>query len=194
MVEIFFFDNSDYLRPDQSQWIIDNVLDERYCIHEAITDGHGDAVFAILKPGVILSSRYDAKIKFSSDFPGWEIHRVWDPSIWAAMEVGKFKQENFNGRWYVQGQTPTPEFRNFVDCYLKDWTGFVKETVFDVNCLVLDESHVIFSSYNKEVFDFCQKHKIEPIICELRHSYFWDGGISCCTQDIRRRGNLETYL
>jgi hypothetical protein len=28
----------------------------------------------------------------------------------------------------------------------------------------------------------------------LRHSYFWDGGISCCTQDIRRRGGLETYL
>ncbi len=66
--------------------------------------------------------------------------------------------------------------------------------VFDVNCLVLDESHVIFSAYNKEVFDYCRKHKIEPIISELRHSYFWDGGISCCTQDIRRRGGLETYL
>jgi hypothetical protein len=37
-------------------------------------------------------------------------------------------------------------------------------------------------------------HHIEPIICELRHKYFFDGGISCCTQDIRRRGSLETYL
>ena len=46
----------------------------------------------------------------------------------------------------------------------------------------------------KEVFDFCKQHKIEPIISELRHSYFWDGGISCCTQDIRRRGGLESYL
>jgi hypothetical protein len=70
----------------------------------------------------------------------------------------------------------------------------VAETVFDVNCLVLDESHVIFSAYNRDVFDFCWRHAIEPIICELRHSYFWDGGISCCTQDIRRRGGLETYL
>ena len=68
------------------------------------------------------------------------------------------------------------------------------ETVFDVNCLVLDEQHVIFSAYNKTVFDFCARHKINAIICELRHSYFWDGGISCCTQDIRRRGGLETYL
>jgi hypothetical protein len=189
-----FFDNSDYLRPDQSRWIVENVLGPEYRVHEAITDGHGDAVFAILKPGVILSSRYDAKIRFAEEFPGWKIHRVWDSSIEAAMKVGKFKHENFNGRWYVQGQTPTPEFSRFVDTYLNDWVGLVSETVFDVNCLVLDEQHVIFSAYNKGVFDFCETQGITPIISELRHSYFWDGGISCCTQDIRRRGGLETYL
>lgn len=189
-----FFDNSEFLRPDQTQWIIDNVLGPDYRIHEAITDGHGDAVFAILKPGVILSSKHDQNLHFDQDFPGWEVCKIWDPSIWAAMEVGKFKEENFNGRWYVQGQTPTAEFANFVDTYLTKWTGFVSETVFDVNCLVLDEQNVIFSAYNRQVFDFCQLHKINPIICELRHSYFWDGGISCCTQDIRRRGGLESYL
>lgn len=189
-----FFDNSDFLRPEQSRWIIENVLDDRYRIHEAVTDGHGDAVFAILKPGVILSSKHDVNLNFDRDFPGWEVCKVWDPSIWAAMEVGKFKYENSPGAWYVQGQTPTPEFTDFVNTYLTQWTGFVAETVFDVNCLVLDEQHVIFSNYNREVFDFCRQHGIEPIISELRHSYFWDGGISCCTQDIRRRGGLETYL
>lgn len=189
-----FFDNSDFLRPEQTRWIVDNCLGPEYRIHEAITDGHGDAVFAILKPGVILSSKHDVNLNLAGDFPGWDVLKIWDSSIWAAMEVGKFKEDNFNGRWYVQGQTPTPEFANFVDTYLNKWTGFVSETVFDVNCLVLDESHVIFSAYNKDVFDFCKRHKIEPIICELRHSYFWDGGVSCCTQDIRRRGGLETYL
>lgn len=189
-----FFDNSDFLRPKQSQWIIDNVLDDRYRVHEAVTDGHGDAVFAILKPGVILSSKHDVNLDFERDFPGWEVCKVWDPTIWAAMEVGKFKYESSPGAWYVQGQTPTPEFTDFVNTYLTQWTGFVAETVFDVNCLVLDEQHVIFSNFNREVFDFCRRHGIEPIISELRHSYFWDGGISCCTQDIRRRGGLETYL
>jgi len=189
-----FFDNSDFLRPEQSQWIVDNVLGPDYRIHEAVTDGHGDAVFAILKPGVILSSKHDENLDLEKDFPGWDILRIMDSSIDAAMEVGKFRYENFNGRWYVQGQTPTAEFSNYVDTYLSKWVGYVKETVFDVNCLVLDESHVIFSAYNKQVFDFCKKHHIEPIISELRHSYFWDGGISCCTQDIRRRGGLETYL
>ena len=192
--EDVFFDNSDFLRPDQTAWIRANVLDSRYRVHEAVTDGHGDAVFAILKPGVILSSKHDMHLDLARDFPGWEVLKVWDSSIWAAMEVGKFKYEESPGAWYVQGQTPTPEFTAFVDTYLNRWTGFVAETVFDVNCLVLDESNVIFSAYNKPVFDFCRSHGIEPIISELRHSYFWDGGISCCTQDLRRRGGLERYL
>lgn len=189
-----FFDNSEWLTTAQMEWIRDNVLDSRYRVRRAVTNGHGDAVFAILKPGVILSSIHDADINYKEDFPGWEVCKVWDASIIAAMEIGKFKYENFNERWYVQGQTPTSEFAKFVDTYLSKWTGYVKETVFDVNCLVLDEQHVIFSSHNKMVFDFCKKHNIEPIICELRHKYFFDGGISCCTQDIRRRGGLETYL
>ena len=189
-----FFDNSDYLKPEQTQWIVENCLGPEYRIHEAVTDGHGDAVFAILKPGVILSSKHDVNLDLARDFPGWEVLKIWDSSIWAAMEVGKFKYENNPGAWYVQGQTPTAEFTEFVDTYLNQWTGFVAETVFDVNCLVIDEENVIFSAYNKDVFDFCHKHKINPIISELRHSYFWDGGISCCTQDLTRRGGLETYL
>lgn len=189
-----FFDNSDFLKPNQTRWIVDNVLGPEYRVHEAVTDGHGDAVFAILKPGVLLSSKHDVNLDLARDFPGWDVCKIWDSSIWAAMEVGKFKYEQSPGAWYVQGQTPTPEFTKFVDTYLNKWTGFVAETVFDVNCLVLDESHVIFSAYNREVFDYCRRHRIEPIISELRHSYFWDGGISCCTQDIRRRGGLETYL
>jgi hypothetical protein len=189
-----FFDNSEFLRPEQTQWIVDNVLGPDYRIHEAVTDGHGDAVFAILRPGVILSSKHDVNLDLAGDFPGWDVCKIWDSSIWAAMEVGKFKYDSNPGAWYVQGQTPTPEFTKFVDTYLTKWTGFVAETVFDVNCLVLDESNVIFSAYNRDVFAFCERHKINPIISELRHSYFWDGGISCCTQDIRRRGGLETYL
>lgn len=192
--EDVFFDNSEFMTPEHVAWIRDNVLDERYRVHRAQTNGHGDAVFAILKPGVIISSLHDADINYKESFPGWEVCKIWDPTIWAAMEVGKFKYETLNGEWYVQGAKPTENFAKFVDTYLRKWTGFVQETVFDVNCLVLDEQHVIFSSYNKQVFDYCKKHHIEPVICELRHKYFWDGGISCCTQDIRRKGSLEKYL
>ena len=81
------------MKPEQTQWIVDNCLGPEYRIHEAITDGHGDAVFAILKPGVILSSKHDAHLHLATDFPGWEVLKIWDSSIWAAMEVGKFKYE-----------------------------------------------------------------------------------------------------
>lgn len=189
-----FFDNSPWLTTEQMHWVKDNVLDSRYRVHRAVTDGHGDAVFAILKPGVILSTMHDVNIDYQQDFPGWEVCRITDSTIDAAMAMGEFKHHSLDGRWYIPGCQPTEQFANFVDSYLKDWTGYVKETVFDVNCLVLDEHHVIFSSYNKTVFDFCKKHNIEPIIVNLRHNYFWDGGISCVTQDIRRRGGLETYL
>jgi len=189
-----FFDNSEWMTTEQMHWIRDNVLDERYRVHLAVTDGHGDAVFATLKPGVILSTMYDEHIDYQQDFPGWDVLKINDATIVAAQEIGKFRYESLDGRWYLPGEMPSPQFANFVDTYLKDWTGESKETVFDVNCLVLDEEHVIFSGYNKSVFDFCEKHNITPIISELRHKYFWDGGISCCTQDIRRRGELETYL
>jgi hypothetical protein len=189
-----FFDNSEWMTDTHMIWIKDNVLDDRYRVHRAKTNGHGDAVFAILKPGVIISSMHDVDIDYQDSFPGWEVCKIDEATISAAIEVGKFKSDSFNGRWYVPGVDPTSEFANFVDTYLNKWTGFVKETVFDVNCLVLDEQHVIFSSYNKEVFEFCKSHNIEPIISPLRHKYFNDGGISCCTQDIRRRGGLETYL
>lgn len=188
------FDRSEWMTQEHMEWIRDNVLDDRFQVRRCQTNGHGDAVFAILKPGVILSSMHDADINYKETFPGWEICKVNESTISAGMQVSDFKKENFNERWYVQGVEPTGQFANYVDTYLSTWTGFVKETVFDVNCLVLDEQHVIFSSYNKEVFDFCKRHNIEPIISELRHKYFFDGGISCCTQDIRRRGPLETYL
>lgn len=189
-----FFDNSEWLTTEQMIWIKENVLDDRFQVRRAVTEGHGDSVFAILKPGVILSTMHDHKIDYQQDFPGWEVLRINDSTVDAAMKIGQFRYETMDGRWYLPGSKPTENFSRFVDSYLKDWIGFVKETVFDVNCLVLDEQHVIFSGYNKSVFDFCEKHGITPIISEQRHKYFWDAGISCLTQDVRRRGPLETYL
>jgi len=189
-----FVDNSDWWTKEQTEWIKEHVLDDRYTIREKITEGHGDSVFAILKPGVILSTYHADDLDLESEFPGWDIYRISDPSINNAMKIGQFKEENFNGSWYVQGQHPSSQFSNYVNMYLKNWTGDASETVFDVNCLVLDEQHVIFSGYHEGMWSFCKKHNIEPIICELRHKYFWDGGVSCCTQDIRRTGGLETYL
>ena len=66
------------------------------------------------------------------------------------------------------------------------WVGYSPETFFDVNCLQLDEKHLMVTRYNKQVFDFLKKHKVEPIIIPFRHRYLWDGGLHCMTFDYER--------
>lgn len=189
-----FVDNSEYLTTAHVNWINENVWKNQYNIHTAVTQGHGDSVFAILKPGVILSTYHADDLHLEDEFPGWDILKLLDPSIIRAEAMGQFKSEYFNGRWYVPEQHPSGKFAQYVDTYLRDWTGDTSETVFNVNCLVLDEEHTIFNGYNAEVWAFCKKHNIEPIISEIRHKYFWDTGISCSTQDLCRKGGLESYL
>lgn len=188
-----WFDESDWLKPEQSQWLIDNVLvDPRYRFHRMVTDGHSDCVFTVLKPGVILTTFHDAGVRYNDDFPGWSIHRINNPSIdgfW------KFREEMHPGiSWWVPGKDNLTQFRNYVDQYLNKWTGAIHETVFDVNCLSIDTKHVIFACYNKEVFDYCESQGIEPILCELRHRFFFDGGIHCVTLDLEREGTMEDYF
>ena len=65
--------------------------------------------------------------------------------------------------------------------------GYAEETYFDVNCLLLMKN-VIFSSYNRDIFNKLEKRGINPIVCRWRHRLFWDGGIHCITLDLRREG------
>jgi argininosuccinate synthase len=59
--------------------------------------------------------------------------------------------------------------------------------------LSIDENHVVFGCYDKGVFDYCRSHGIEPILCDIRHRFFFDGSVHCCTLDIRRKGGMEDY-
>lgn len=184
-----FFDQSDWMKPEQSQWIADNIIkDQGYRIHFMETDGHSDAVFSVPKPGVILSTRHAIHMNYDRDFPGWDVHEIQVPTN----ELIATRVEK-NIKWWTPNYNSL-KFREYVDRYLSEWLGEVHETVFDVNTLVVDEQNVIFSQYNKELFDFCNSHGITCHVANLRHRYFWDGGLHCCTLDIRRRGGMETYL
>ena len=81
-----------------------------------------------------------------------------------------------------------------METWLQDWVGYVEETVFDVNVLVLDEHHVCVSSMNPIVTEFLKKHKMEPVHIPWRHRYFWDGGLHCITLDLEREGSQEDYF
>lgn len=167
----------------------DNVKKFRW--HKLTVGGHNDGCFHTLKPGVILS--LENVQTYKDTFPEWDVLFLKDQSWSKVKGFSKFKKL-VAGSWWVPGEEDNDDFRWFVEHWLKDWVGYVEESVFDVNVLVLDEHHVCVSSYNKEVFDFLKKHKMEPIIVPWRHRYFWDGGLHCLTLDLYREGNQIDYF
>jgi hypothetical protein len=72
--------------------------------------------------------------------------------------------------------------------------GYVEETVFDVNMLVIDERNVICNNYNKTVFDAFARHDVTAHVLNFRHRYFWDGGLHCITSDLHRDGTQKDYF
>jgi len=153
--------------------------------------GHSDGCFHTLKPGAILSLKEIQT--YENTFPGWDICYLPDQS-WAKVK-GFIKLKNqVGGKWWVPGEEDNNEFTHFVETWLQDWVGYVEETVFDVNVLVLDEHHVCVNNMNPTVIEFLKKHNMEPVHVPWRHRYFWDGGLHCITLDLEREGEQEDYF
>ena len=102
----------------------------------------------------------------------------------------KLKHKNA-GKWWVPSEELNDDFTDFVESWLDHWVGYVEETVFDVNMLVIDKKNVVCNNYNKAVFDAFERYGITPHIINFRHRYFWDGGLHCITSDLDRKGVME---
>jgi len=162
-----------------------------YEVVETQDEGHSDGVMSVLKPGVIVS--LTDVVNYQNTFPNWEVLTVTDQSWSKVTEWLNFKNKS-QGRWWIPGEESNDYLREFVDTWLKDWVGYVDETVFDVNMFSLSEEYVLVNNHNQQVFDYLKKHRIEPIVCPMRHRYFWDGGLHCFTLDLKRKGTRENYF
>ena len=165
--------------------------EEGFRVHLSNRGYHSDAVFCIAKPGCIVSLK-DIQ-DYKTEFPGWDVLYVPDQSWEKVSPFIKIK-DKVGGRWWLKGEEDNNQLIEFVNTWLNDWVGYVEETVYDVNMLSIDENTIICNNYNKQVFDHFKKHKIEPIIFNFRHRYFWDGGVHCITQDLYREGKMENYI
>ena len=154
---------------------------------------HSDSIFAILRPGLILTEQKSHL--YSELYPNWDILEVnrnmknitgWTMGLKNKMMPYFYMFEN---KKYHQ-----EAFYEYINKWLTDWVGYSQETVWDINCLVLDEENVVFSAENKDLFKKLEKYKVNPIVSPFRHRWFWDGGIHCITLDIRRKGSCEQYL
>jgi hypothetical protein len=178
----------------QDQHIYKQQIDKEfpnYRNHIVNTGGHSDATYCPVCPGLIISLR-DVST-YAKTFPGWEVVYLPEQS-WAKVKPFlELKQKN-KGKWWIPGFEHDQEVINTVETWLGHWTGYVEETVFDVNMLIVDPKNVIVFNYNKQVFDALDRYGITPHIVPFRHRFFWDGGIHCVTTDLHREGAMQDYF
>jgi N-dimethylarginine dimethylaminohydrolase len=171
------------------RWLTDNYPGYRW--HGVNTGGHSDGTYCPVKPGLIVSLR-DIPT-YQETFPGWEVVYLPKQSWTKVLPFLNLKKKN-QGKWWVPGQELNDEFTNFVNQWMNHWVGYVEETVFDVNMLVIDEKNVVCNNYNEEVFAAFERHGITPHVVNFRHRYFWDGGLHCITSDVHRVGTMNNYF
>ena len=155
---------------------------------------HYDACFHPIKPGAIISVHNWQT--YEETFPGWDICYLSEVS-WSQVKGFETLKKKFRSgsSWWVPGADSNPEFADFVNTWLYKWVGYVEESVFDVNVLVLDEHHVCVNNMkNPQLLDFLKKHNMEPIHIPWKHRYFWDGGLHCITLDLYREGAQQNYF
>ena len=165
--------------------------DEGFRVHVSNRGYHADGSFCVVKPGCIVSL-YDIQ-DYATEFPGWDVLYLPDQS-WSKVDPFMKMQDKVGGQWWLKGEEHNDQLIEFVNSWLQDWVGYVEETVFDVNMLSIDQNTIICNNYNKDVFAHFKRHKVEPVIFNFRHRYFWDGGIHCITQDLYREGTQEDYF
>jgi hypothetical protein len=159
--------------------------------HIVNTGGHSDATYCPVCPGLIIS--LDDVPTYADTFPGWEVVYLPGQSWDKVLPFLDLKAKN-KGKWWIPGFEHDQDVVDVVEKWLGHWTGYVEETVFDVNMLIIDPKNVIVFNYNKQVFDALDRYGITPHIVPFRHRYFWDGGIHCVTSDLHREGTMQDYF
>ena len=162
-----------------------------YRNHIVNTGGHADGTYCPVCPGLIIS--LNDVPTYADTFPGWEVVYLPGQSWDQVLPFLDLKAKN-KGKWWIPGFEHDQDVVDVVETWLGHWTGYVEETVFDVNMLIIDPKNVIVFNYNKQVFDALDRYGITPHIVPFRHRYFWDGGIHCVTSDLHREGTMQDYF
>lgn len=175
----------DSIEVMKTKWLKD------YKTHTVTTGGHIDGVFNPLKPGLIFSA-WDADA-YNETFPDWEVVYFEANRMNSILHWMKLRQKN-HGKWWLPGIYDDDDIIDYVETWLKDWVGYIEETVFDVNLLMIDEKNAIVPTMSDKANDAFKRHGITPHHAPIRHRFFWDGAIHCLTAELHREGVLRDVL
>ena len=162
-----------------------------YRNHVVDSMGHSDGCYCPVKPGLIISLADMPTYQLT--FPGWEVVHLHNQG-WKRVRPFLDLKEKNHGKWWVPGEELNDDFTRYVETWMDHWVGYVAESVFDVNMLVIDQHNVICNNENDAVFEAFHRHGVTPHVCNFRHRYFWDGGIHCITSDLDRAGTLQDHF
>jgi hypothetical protein len=159
--------------------------------HIIDTGGHSDSTYCPVCPGLIIS--LNDVPTYADTFPGWEVVYLPGQSWNKVKPFLDLKRKN-KGRWWIPGFEYDDAVVDTVETWLSHWVGYVEETVFDINMLIIDPKNVMVFNENKLVFEAFRRYGITPHVVPFRHRYFWDGGIHCVTSDLCRDGSMQDYF
>ena len=162
-----------------------------YRINYLANTGHSDGSTCVVKPGLVVSLKDTENC--SKLFPDWDICSITGES-WDKVDGFLKMKEKTRGKYFVAGEENNDDLIEYMDSWLSHWQVYVEESVFDVNMLVIDEKNIICNGYNEKVFKYFEKHGVTPHIVNMRHRYFWDGGLHCVTSDLSREGERKDYF
>lgn len=158
------------------EWMVDTS--KNYRVNISSTGGHSDGVFCPVAPGIIVSSHY--KNQYQQSFPDWEVFKISNSN----------HSSNFNfneNYWFVnENIDKNKKFNQYIQTRAAEWVGNFKETVFEVNMLVLDEKNVVAMKDYPPLTKWLDDRGISVHFFDLRTRGFWDGGWHCLTLDICR--------
>lgn len=159
-------------------------------LHLLPSDGHFDGSYCPVCPGLIISHR-DVPT-YQDTFPDWEVLQV-SPTLESIPAWAKYREKTRN-RWWMPGFESDDLLVEVVETYLNRFVGFVDETCFEVNMLMINPTNAITFFYNSKVEKTLQRYGINLHVIPFRHRYFWDGGAHCVTCDIDRQGHMKKIL
>lgn len=164
----------------------------RYRTHIVDTAGHSDGTYCPVCPGLIISL-VDGPT-YEQTFPGWEVVQVPKENSHEGMASFLDLKLLNRGRWWIPGFEHDTAVTEVVETWMGHWVGYVEETVFDVNMLIIDPKNVMIFGENDLVLEALSRYGITPHVAPFRHRYFWDGGIHCVTTDLHRQGAQQDWF
>lgn len=176
----------DYIYHEHVFGVVSEVLVDlakKYRVHISMFDGHSDCVFSPVREGLILTTKW--KNNYQNTFPDWEIYQIDNSNITKPLNMS-----SSGNQWHVPSKdlSNNKEFQQYIQDHASTWTGSFQETIFDVNLLIVDDKNILTVGENPAVCDFLSNKGFSVHQFDFRCKNFWDSGMHCLTNDIRRDG------